>query len=374
MNLLASDSLAPAMYDVGAAACFRSLAVVGYLLFSRRVRIVSKIAIGLGYVTVAVAVRAWSLPALAWLCVGYAYFAAVAAAGSFLVVPCLLVPNPARTTTLVLGWDMMLSSYSYCVEAAKTTEDPPLRECLFFLLVNPALVYARRGARVGDPAVRLPAVGRGIAGLATLFVAAAFLTPVCAAIQDGSLEAPLLRAPLTAAAAYGLTRFFVEYARQSGLASLQIGLLHQLGHRIPERYRWPVAAKDPLDFWRRWNTYVSGWLLLYVFWPVANALRGAGGGWRLRAAQAGGIVATFVVAGALHDACMYAVAFDAAGRSMRAFSLVGAVVCSWVALAWVWRRLTTAAAIGGRLAQALGIVSRISFITLVVACVAWGWS
>jgi ABC-type Fe3+-siderophore transport system permease subunit len=85
-------------------------------------------------------------------------------------------------------------------------------------------------------------------------------------------------------------------------------------------------------------------------------------------------VATFVVAGALHDACMYAVAFDAAGRSMRAFSLVGAVVCSWVALAWVWRRLTTAAAIGGRLAQALGIVSRISFITLVVACVAWGWS
>jgi hypothetical protein len=396
MDVIGFDSLPNAIRDVGAILCFRSLPIVGYALLTKQIVVARKIGIGLAYTIAAVALRVWSLPAIVWLGVAYCYFAAAAcgvpiaarllranhvtrggafsaSASAFLALPCLLVPGPARATALILGWDIMLSSYSYCVEVARSDDDPPLRECLFFLLVNPALVYPRRGVRVGGPTLDVRGVTRGVQGLLTLLATLAFLAPLCAAVEDQTLGIALMRGPVAATVAFGVSRFLLEYGRQSGLASLQIGMMRQLGHEIPERYRWPIAARNPLDFWQRWNTYVSGWLLRYVFWPVTFRYRGNGRSWRLVAAQAGGILATFVSIGLLHDMYMYAVGFDATARSLRAFSAVGLVVVCWLALTWGWRRWMARIPTRDSIAGAVAVVSRVSFWAIAVGCIAWGW-
>jgi hypothetical protein len=396
MDAIGSDSLLSAARDVEAVVCFRSLPVVGYALLTRQLGLFPKLVIGLGYFALCVGLRTWSLPAIAWLCLAYGYFAAAgsampwmaralrerrltrggafaACAGLFLAFPCLFVPSPARATAVVVGWDIMLSSFSYCIEVAKTDEQPPLRDCLFFLLVNPALVYARRGRRIGSPALRLDGIWRAAAGLATLLVVVAFVGPACAAVEERNQEISLLRSPFGSVVAYGVLRFFLEYWRQSGLASVQIGLMRQLGQEIPERFNWPILATDPLDFWRRWNTYVSGWLLRYVFWPFTDRYRGSGRSWRLPAAQSAGILVTFICAGLLHDLCIYAATFDTAARSLRAFSAVGSIVVLWLAVVWCWRRLAVALSIRGPLVGGLRVASRVSFWVVAVSCVAWGW-
>jgi hypothetical protein len=56
-----------------------------------------------------------------------------------------------KLVAMVIAWDLVLASYSYCVETAISNEELRLGPSLFFLFVNPALVYSRRGARVAAP-------------------------------------------------------------------------------------------------------------------------------------------------------------------------------------------------------------------------------
>jgi hypothetical protein len=384
------------IHDTLAILCFRSLPIVGFCLTTRTISFGRKGIILLTYAIPTLTIRILDLPTIAWLAVVYGYFAAIggvapiaarllrerrmtrgglfaACISAFLAVPCFLVPGPARAAALLLGWDIMLSSYSYCVEVAKGRDDPTRADCLFFLLVNPALVYVNRGKQVSSPALSTRGLGRSALGLLTLLVTFAVVTPACAAVKGEALAFPSPHERVGALAAFGVLRFFVEYGRQAGLASLQIGLMRLLGHEIPERFRWPIAARNPLDFWRRWNTYVSGWALRYVFWPVAHRYRGHQRSWRFYAAQALAIIATFIVVGLLHDMYMYAAAFDDELRSLRAFSLIAVIVVLWLVGTWLWRRFATSRALSRGPAWVFAFASRASLWTLAIACVAWGW-
>jgi hypothetical protein len=388
-------SVGDAARGVGTIVCFRSLPVIGFVAVTRTVRLGPKLLVVSLFAAACVALRAWTLERAAALALAYGYFAALAAlmpgavrwlrrgrvtrgalfagcAAAFLGLPCLFAPAAVRALVIVLGWDFQLASYSYCVEKARAREEASRAEGLFFVLVNPSLVYVHCGTRVGPPALRARGVWRGLLGVTVLFAASAVLTPLCRALGDRAVASPALGSSLLAWTLFGFFRFLLEYGRQSGLASLQIALLRQIGYEIPERYRAPLLASDPLDFWRRWNTYVSGWALRYVFWPIALRYRGTGRTWRLPVAQALGLVGTFAGIGLLHDAYAYAVALDTDWGSLRAFVAMGVLVTLWAAIPRAIRALSQGTFRAGS-GPGLRVLSRVGFWIVAIGWAAWGW-
>jgi hypothetical protein len=231
--------------------------------------------------------------------------------GAYVYLPATLVSGGPGFTIQLIGWEMMLAAYSYVVETtrpgARDAVESSLGDCVFFILVNPCLVYVERGERIGPPALRSAGLLRCALGLAALFVHYAtfswlLLLPAFAVV-------PLDRVRDAASglqfAGYYLVRFTAGYAVHSGLASLQIGLMALIGHRVPERYHYPFLARDLADFWRRWNTYVGSWARRYVFVPVGLSLRRS---WRRVppvVCRAVAVLATFALIGFAHDVTLF---------------------------------------------------------------------
>jgi hypothetical protein len=377
--------------------CFRLAPIAVWALVSARFRRVHRLLVATIVALCAVLAERWNLLSWGWLFAGYAYFIGVSAtlpllarlrkaglvtsggvfalsAVAFLLVPAVALPEAAKLTLLVLSWEMMLSSYSYCIEVAGSDERPRLGDCLFFVVVNPALVYVQRGKYIGPPKAELQSIGRVAVGVLSLLAAAAVLAPACLFMKQAEYELPGVKSSIAGFAAFGALRFLVEYAQQSGVASLQIGLMRQFGYEIPERFRWPILARDPLDFWRRWNTYVGGWVLRYVFLPLT--LGNTQGkrkktGWFVRVV---GITASFVVVGLLHDAYVYANSFSLEGRAFQAFALVAAIVVGWGLIQTFWKRVAgRAVPVSAAFRRAAPALSRAAFWAVLVGCVAWGW-
>jgi hypothetical protein len=282
----------------------------------------------------------------------------------YLLIPGVALPDIAHVAFLVLGWELLLSSYSYCCDVARGRHEPALSDCLFFLFVNPTLVYSKRGRVFGEPRLRWPGVNRALLGVASMLLAAAILRPAYAQVLDE--QAP----PAALAAGFGVLRFLAEYAAHSGLASIQIGLLMQVGYQVPERYHFPFMARDPLDFWRRWNTYVGSWLKQYVFVPLArrwsHGRRGATRGFF----QVTALMLTFVASGLLHDGFSYAGTRELATRALEFFLASGAATLVWLAAG---RVVSASTRREGWAAQIASVASRVCFlIGLLAACVVWG--
>jgi hypothetical protein len=388
-----SDSVffSAAAQDVAIIAAFRGLPFLGYAILARRThRLTKLVAAAALFAVVWVAGVTRVLPMLE-LCVAYVYFALAGSAAlpmvtylragrvtrpalfvvsvsAFLVIPAIALREVGRPEVLILGWDLVLAWYSYCVEKAKTREPTPLSDCLFFLLVNPVLVYPQRGTELAAPGWSLWGVMRISAGLLTLFASMVLLQ-----IARGTFGTPgksgLETASGTAIVGFAVLRFLAEYARHSGLASLQIGLMRQLGYVVPERYVWPIFATSPLDFWRRWNTYVGAWALRYVFSPFALGFGKATGAARLRLAQTGGVLVTFAVVGLLHDAYVYSSSFRIAPHSLLVFVASGGLVLLWLAAAEVRTRLPIA--FGRVAASATRIAGAIAFWGTTLALFTW---
>jgi hypothetical protein len=211
--------------------------------------------------------------------------------GVFLIVPAMLLPQD--TLVLLLGWDLALSVYSYCVDVAPAARN--IEQYWFFVFVNPTVAYVRRGTQVGDPGLHARGLLRVIAGVAALGFSGA-------AMSAKSLPEVVHPAALASVAAV-TCRVAGIYAAQWGLASLQIGLFRQLGYDAPERYLKPFAARSPREFWTRWNTYLGTWVRIYVFAPLVRAMRArptpsAATSWRVRLIA---VLVSFTFVGALHD-------------------------------------------------------------------------
>lgn len=207
-------------------------------------------------------------------------------AALFVVAPSARVFR--NEAAMFVGWEAMLSAYSFCVDTAGTR--PAFGSYVFFTFVNPAIVYSRRGTVVAPPALNGPGLLRITLG-------------VCALLASGVIASLADRTALLATgagAASAANKIASAYFAYSGLASVQIGFMRQIGVQVPERYPRPYAALSPREFWSRWNTYVGAWVRLYVFRPMAISLAKA----RLRhkaLGRAAIIVASFFCIGLLHD-------------------------------------------------------------------------
>ena len=307
-------------------AVLRFLPFVGYALASRRLGLRFKTA-SLAAYTVTVALffqldhKPWLLVVL--MVTGYAYFLVLAVAtcgiaripvaarspswllfGLFfflhVTVPCALVRSPHSLVLQVVGWEMTFSAFSLVEEARRRGVAPSLGDAVLFLVVNPAIVYARRGELTAVPAEGRAGGSRIALGLGALFLSSLLKElshngRAASIMPGGDLHAAGGYAGLLAEAALII---LATYTVLSGLASVQIGWMRCLGWRIPERYRHPYLAVSFADFWRRWNTYHREWLERYVFYPIAlGPLRKMGVG----PAKVLGLVAVFAFIGAAHD-------------------------------------------------------------------------
>lgn len=196
----------------------------------------------------------------------------LASAIAFQLVPALLFRGPGAATTHVIGWELMLAAFSYVVDAARPGEEPQLADGLFFLLINPVLVFAERGhrldtARVDRRALTYLALGMG--GL----IAQASLHIFVSGGLFGAPKSPLEISRVVTCArwvALCLIQFLIIYAGLAGLGNLQVGLMRCAGYHVPDRFVWPLFARSPGEFWERWNAYVAHWFTRYVFIPIAR--------------------------------------------------------------------------------------------------------
>lgn len=315
--------------DILVIVAFRCLPFAIYLALSASVGVCAKLAVVASYLAVvagAMAIDPLSGVTVVSALVALAYFAAltvgvhtlsaiyaarradkaalfVLLATAFVLVPSLLVPGPRSVDAQLLGWDLMFSGYSYCIDASRMRERPSLRECAFFMLVNPTYVFAERGERTGPPAVSAAALRRALGGIAWI------------ALHRVVLAAPLIisarllsatAAPRLVHALHLSTQALSTYFAHYGSASLVIGLMAMLGHRVPERYEQVYLARSPADFWRRWNTYLGHWARRYVFTPLAVVVPRKLRRLPLRLGIAVALLTTFAFVGLMHDYVLFA--------------------------------------------------------------------
>jgi MBOAT membrane-bound O-acyltransferase family protein len=295
------------------------------------------------------------------------------------VLPGCVLSDPLASTLILIGWNVALSAYSYCVDTSALEERPSASECVFFVVVNPLLVYAERGAP--DPRAQRSVDGCARVTLGCLAWLAQDALGAGAAFFDGALARSLalrgveLSLPLASAIAL-LARYFA----QSGLASIQIGFMTLAGYRVPECYVHPWIARSPLEFWQRWNTWVGSWLRRYVFLPTSLALRRRHRAWPASAITVAGVLVTFVSVGLLHDFPLLIVharePFIAWPQPKMTlfFALSALVLLTWIGIARLFagtRLRRSAARIPEGLRAAIAVLSVLDSMLLVHACATW---
>lgn len=302
----------------------RLLPFAAYIVLRRRTRLRTKLLVAAAYLLVPVAACSLgATPTIKLLAIGFAYYCTISLITNrlrdavskkkltrtellimlfviYLLLPGIAFPGTALATFLVIGCEIALSAYSYCVETSRAgIGKPSLKACLFFLFVNPTVVYTVRGVRTKT--ADFWGFLRAGAGCLVMFLNAAAMRPLAHYLKiQGDAHGSMNLAWLSA---YGAVGFLSLYAAHSGLASIQIGLMRQIGCTVPERYRYPLMSTSPIDFWRRWNIYVRLWLEAYVFLPLAfRVAKRTESSW----GQVLAAVATLTASGALHGAVIFA--------------------------------------------------------------------
>ena len=102
------------------------------------------------------------------------------------------------------------------------------------------------------------------------------------------------------------------------------------GYDVPERYHWPLLARSPMEFWRRWNMYIGAWARRYVFTPLALALRRRHHGWPGAVRQSVVVLSTFALIGLAHDFAGLATQHPVAAAGLLFFALHAAGLLIWV--------------------------------------------
>jgi hypothetical protein len=274
--------------------------------------------------------------------IGHVAMAALVAALCF-GLPLALSPEAAVPLVVVLAWELALSAYSYCVDNRRAAERPSLRECVFFLLVNPTIVFEERGSPSAS-GPRLSGLRRCALGL-VIWVGIAFLQELFG--EKSLLGVPLRGGPVSFGSTYSgfvITSalfFLAVYSQHSGLAHFQIGLMRTIGVDVPERYDRPFLAVSPVDFWRRWNVWLGSWIRRYVFYPSGLSLRR--GRFSPRITTAAAALVAFMVAGALHDVAwlgseLRQTSGEGLGRGTGTFAAFGIILVVWTGLAQLGQR------------------------------------
>lgn len=67
---------------------------------------------------------------------------------------------------------------------------------------------------------------------------------------------------------FAVLSFLWLYMDFSGYSDLAIGASRLFGVRLAENFDWPIVARTPAEFWRRWHISLSAWCQNYVYLPV----------------------------------------------------------------------------------------------------------
>ena len=271
---------------------------------------------------------------------------------AFVALPTLLFRAIGIVPLLTIGWLLVFSTYSYCVDAPSGRAAPTFGGFLFFVFLDPSLVYPERARKPSSSVQSTPAAK---APLLRLF------TGYCMAVVGGALidSAPGLVLVTPAGATSGAAHYtntvingfgliFALYWLRSGVVHVRIGLLELLGYRVREAYDHPYRATSPSDFWRRWNLYVGHWARRYVFGPLAIHLtRSFRRRWpqaSRQLAQASAVIATFAFIGLLHDALNFAGESRTNFGSLKTFMSAALALLVWEAVSLALARSSDRAA------------------------------
>ncbi len=126
-----------------------------------------------------------------------------------------------------------------------------------------------------------------------------------------------------------------------------------------------------MGFWNRWNTYVGGWMSLYVFSPMVAPYRRARNRWRLQLAYATAVVGTFLALGMLHQAAVYALNIGGEWRGLAGYAGIGVVVAAWSVLSRLSSSVTFRARSSHWMAAASSVVQRAALWALVIGVTSW---
>src|SRR5207302_2442375 len=88
---------------------------------------------------------------------------------------------------------------------------------------------------------------------------------------------------------------FQIYFDFAGYTDMALGLARMFGIELPWNFDRPYRARNPREFWRRWNVTLSAWLRDYVYIPLGGNRRG-----ELR--RDGNLLATMGIGGLWHGA------------------------------------------------------------------------
>lgn len=64
------------------------------------------------------------------------------------------------------------------------------------------------------------------------------------------------------------------YLDFSGYSDIARGCARLCGFELPENFRYPYAATNLTDYWRRWHMSFSRWLREYVYFPLGGSRQG----------------------------------------------------------------------------------------------------
>jgi D-alanyl-lipoteichoic acid acyltransferase DltB (MBOAT superfamily) len=94
----------------------------------------------------------------------------------------------------------------------------------------------------------------------------------------------------------GVFAFAIQiYADFSAYTDIARGTSRWVGFELTENFDHPYLARDPADFWRRWNISLSTWFRDYVYIPLGGS-RSGGSTWVRN------VLATFLLSGLWHGA------------------------------------------------------------------------
>lgn len=73
--------------------------------------------------------------------------------------------------------------------------------------------------------------------------------------------------------AYAAVAYLRIYTDFSACADFAVGAGRLFGWRLMENFDWPILARNPSDFWRRWHISLSSWCQQYIYLPTIGWAR-----------------------------------------------------------------------------------------------------
>jgi hypothetical protein len=323
-------------------------------------------AVVLGYDALAACACFWlTRPARAGVLRADALFCVLALV--FLLVPVPILRGLGHVELLAVGWHITLSIYSYCLELPRSPAGARLRPFLFFALVDPTVSFPDRARPVRVSRTQVAKrLWAGVALVCMGYVLVRVQAFAGMALAKQALTVP----PIVALPIAALVVFFSVYWTRTGVAHLRIGMMQMLGKQPPECFNHPYLATSPLDFWRRWNSWLGDWVRRYLFVPLTLWLlrRGRPSRSRQQIASAFAILGSFAAMGLLHDWLIFADRGALIFPYLRAFVFAATVLLLWEVAAARARRLPPARSSGllMRLPTAFGAATYICALLVIL--------